>query len=216
MEKFNIKIGGQSYLVQVAKTEEEKARGLMEVTALDSSEGMLFDYTDEKETELSFWMKDTYIPLDIVFINNQNKVVAVEHGEPESDELITCVADENEFLYYVLEVNANSGIKIGDTFEFDEDALDDLEDVSDEEIKMFILNSEGAPVHEIEGGVRIFSRIHTRELIRLVKQANKTKTDKDYRRLSKKLFKILTIQDTQEPEFVDSPDSTDSNTETNA
>ena len=170
-------------------------------------------------------MKDTYIPLDIVFINNQGAVVAVEQGEPESEEYIECVADDDELLMYVLEVNIDSGIQIGDRFEMsqeeaenkgladsngrpvdEDDDMDGVEDISDDEIKMFILNSEGQPVHEIEAGVRLFSRIHTRELIRLVKHANKTKEDKDYKRLSKKLFKILNIQDTQEPEYVDSPD----------
>lgn len=162
-------------------------------------------------------MKNTLIPLDIIFINNRGIVVAVEQGDPESEELITCVADEDELLIYVLEVNANSGINVGDRFEIaqeemfekeivDKDELEDVEDVSEEEIKMFILDAKGSPVHEIEAGVRLFSRIHTRELIRLVKHAHKTKQDSDYKRIAKRLFKILNIQDTQKPEYVDAPD----------
>ena len=172
-------------------------------------------------------MKDTLIPLDIVFINNQGLVSAIAQGDPKSEEHIECISDDGELLMYVLEVNINSGIKVGDRFEMDfEEAKDknlvdergrpidddddeNIEDVSDEDIKMLILNSEGKPVHEVEPGVRIFSRIHTRELIRLVKHANKTKEDKNYKRLGKKLFKILDIQNTQDPEYVDSPKSSD-------
>lgn len=224
METIHIKIGNKEYEVLIAQTSEEKEKGLMGVETLPENQGMLFDYSDSPQKEITFWMKDTLIPLDIIFINNQGIVVGVEQGEPESEDYIECVADDNELLMYVLEVNINSGINVGDRFEMsqeeaedknlvdqsgrptnDEDDLADVDDVSDEEIKMFILNSEGKPVHEIESGVRLFSRIHTRELIRLVKHANKTKEDKDYKRVGKKLFKILDIQNSQEPEYVDSP-----------
>lgn len=217
METINIEIGKKKYNVALARTSDEKEQGLMGVETLPEDRGMLFDYSDKPQQEISFWMKNTLIPLDIVFINNQGIVVAVEQGDPESEELITCVADEDELLIYVLEGNANSGINVGDRFKIaqeevfekgivDKDELEDVEDVSEDEIKMFILDAKGSPVHEIEAGVRLFSRIHTRELIRLVKHAHKTKQDSDYKRIAKRLFKILNIQDTQKPEYVDAPD----------
>ena len=224
METIDIKIGDAVYSVFVAKTEDEKEKGLMGVETLPENQGMLFDYTDDPQTEISFWMKDTLIPLDIVFINNRGIVTAVAQGEPMSEEPLICIANEDELIFYVLEVNVGSGIKDGDRFEVSqdetfalglvdendssiEDDFEGVEDISDEEIKMFILDSEGKPVHEIEAGVRLFSRIHTRELIRLAKHANKTKDDKDYKRVCKKLFKILGIQDNQAPEYVDSPEN---------
>lgn len=224
METIDIKIGDAVYSVFIAKTEDEKEKGLMGVETLPENQGMLFDYTDDPQTEISFWMKDTLIPLDIVFINNQGVVTAVTQGEPMSEEPLICITNEDELIFYVLEVNAGSDIKEGDRFEISqdevsalglvdenghpiEDDFEGVEDVSDEEIKMFILNSEGKPVHEIEAGVRLFSRIHTRELIRLAKHANKTKDDKDYKKVGKKLFKILDIQDNQAPEYVDSPEN---------
>lgn len=63
---ITIEIGNKKYKVQEARTEEEKEKGLQGVTELPEDEGMLF-YFDPPE-DVSMWMKDTLIPLDIVFI----------------------------------------------------------------------------------------------------------------------------------------------------
>ena len=54
MEKLSIKIADKTYTVSVARTEEEKEKGLMGVETLPENEGMLFDYTDDPQTEISF------------------------------------------------------------------------------------------------------------------------------------------------------------------
>lgn len=158
-------------------------------------------------------MKDTTIPLDIVFINDKLEAVAVEKGKPLSEELITCVADEGETIIYVLEVNQNSGIQINDKLRFEEEPetdedddsdLDEIE-VSDDEFKMYILGPDGNPVHELKGGERIFSRKDTRVLIKLAKKAAKSKSELDYKRLGKRIFKFMSIQDSNEKEYVESP-----------
>lgn len=210
---MEIYIGNKQYEVEIAKSELEKEKGLQDVESMDDNEGMLFDYTDNPQTEISFWMKDTTIPLDIVFINNKLEVVAVEKGKPLSEELITCVADEGETIIYVLEVNQNSGIQINDKLrfeeepEFDEDDDSDLDEieVSDDEFKMYILGPDGNPVHELKGGERIFSRKDTRVLIKLAKKAAKSKSELDYKRLGKRIFKFMSIQDSNEKEYVESP-----------
>lgn len=206
MEKKNIYVGDQKFSVLVVTTEEEKESGLQGVKSLDKNEGMLFDYTMDPPTELSFWMKDTEIPLDIIFINNILEVVGIEQGEPLSEDLITCTTNDNETIYYVLEVNQSSGIKVGEKVSFEEEEdEDDLEDVSDEDLKMYLLGPDGKPIHAIEPGCRIFSRIHTRELIRLAKTAQKRKTDQAYKKLGKKVFNILDIHSTQEDQYVEAP-----------
>ena len=158
-------------------------------------------------------MKDTTIPLDIVFINDKFEVAAVEKGKPLSEELITCVTDEGETIIYVLEVNQNSGIQINDKLRFEEEPetdedddsdLDEIE-VSDDEFKMYILGPDGNPVHELKGGERIFSRKDTRVLIKLAKKAAKSKSELDYKRLGKRIFKFMSIQDSNEKEYVESP-----------
>lgn len=204
MEKLTVKVADKTYTVSVARTEEEKEKGLMGVETLPENEGMLFDYTDDPQTEISFWMKDTLIPLDIIFINNQGVVAAIAQGEPLSEEQLACVADEGELIFYVLEVNANSGIKEGDRFEMSQE--DEDEELSDEEIEMFLIGPDGQPVHRIEPGCRIFSRIHTKTMIKLAKKAYRSKSDTDYKKLGKKIFDMIHTQDTQEAEYVDAPE----------
>lgn len=200
MKEITIQIEDKTYNVQVVESEDEKVQGLSNTEELPL-DGMLFDYSSDPQSELTFNTIDMNYPIDIIFINSNYEVTAVELGEPKSDELIECIADEDESIIYVLETNANSGIKVGDEFEIED------EDVDDEEVsKMYIIGSDGNPQFELIGGERIFSRIHTRKLIKLAKRANKSKKDSDYKKLGKTLFNIIEIQNTQEPEYVDGPE----------
>ena len=200
MKEITIQIEDKTYNVQVVESEDEKVQGLSNTEKLPL-DGMLFDYSSDPQSELTFNTIDMNYPIDIIFINSDYEVTAVELGEPKSDELIECIADADESIIYVLETNANSGIKVGDEFEIED------EDVDDEEVsKMYIIGSDGNPQFELIGGERIFSRIHTRKLIKLAKRANKSKKDSDYKKLGKTLFNIIEIQNTQEPEYVDGPE----------
>lgn len=200
MKEITIQIEDKTYNVQVVEFEDEKVQGLSNTEELPL-DGMLFDYSSDPQSELTFNTINMNYPIDIIFINSDYEVTAVELGEPKSDELIECIADEDESIIYVLETNANSGIKVGDEFEIED------EDVDDEEVsKMYIIGSDGNPQFELIGGERIFSRIHTRKLIKLAKRANKSKKDSDYKKLGKTLFNIIEIQNTQEPEYVDGPE----------
>jgi len=60
------KNGVHVFAVEIAENDEERARGLMFRTELPEGRGMLFDF--HREQEVSFWMKDTPLPLDIIFI----------------------------------------------------------------------------------------------------------------------------------------------------
>ena len=196
MEKISIEINNVEYELLVCKSEEDKTTGLSGTdTFPEGSDGMLFDYSESPETELTFNTVDMKYPIDIVFVNDKDIVVAVETCEP-SDELIEVIADEGELLKYVIEVKADSGIQVGDEIEFDDD--------SDE---MYMLDENGKPVYTIKSGARIFSRIHTRKLIRAAKKAKKSKDDKDYKKLGKLMFKILEIQDSNESEYVELPET---------
>lgn len=200
MKEITIQIEDKTYNVQVVESEDEKVQGLSNTEELPL-DGMLFDYSSDPQSELTFNTIDMNYPIDIIFINSNYEVTAVELGEPKSDEIIECIADADESIIYVLETNANSGIKVGDEFEIED------EDVDDEEVnKMYIIGLDGNPQFELIGGERIFSRIHTRKLIKLAKRPNKSKKDSDYKKLGKTLFNIIEIQNTQEPEYVDGPE----------
>lgn len=190
---MKIEIGDKKYNVEVARTEEEKIKGLQEKESLGENEGMLFIYDEPQE--LAFWMKDTAIPLDIVFIDEDGEVISVQQGQPYDETLL-----EEDGVMYVLEVNQNSGIQPGDELDIEED--DD-----DKQPVMKVLAPDGSTQMELEGGERIFSRKNTKTLIKMAKRAYSSELDKDYKALGKKVFKYLHIQDTNTPEYVDTPKS---------
>lgn len=185
---INIKIGGKEYKVREAKTEEEKEKGLQGVTELPEDEGMLF-YFDPPE-DVSMWMKNTKIPLDIIFINDDNEVVYVGEGIPDS-EIQIVVKD----IAFVLEVNKGSGIKEGDELEFEDAPV------------MRVLAQDGSTQMNLWGGERIFSRKNTQVLIRKAKKADISKEDKDYKALGRYMFKCIKIQDNRPAEYVEAPKS---------
>lgn len=192
---ITIEIGNKKYKVQEARTEEEKEKGLQGVTELPEDEGMLF-YFDPPE-DVSMWMKDTLIPLDIVFINDDEEVVYVGEGVPNTE---TQMAVQN--VAYVLEVNSGSGIQEGDELDFEEEDEDDAP-------VMKVLAQDGSTQMDLWGGERIFSRKNTVVLIRKAKKANMSKDDKDYKALGRYMFKCIKGQDERPPEYVESPKSSD-------
>ena len=183
-----IYIGDKEYNVKEAHTEEEKRKGLQEVTELPKNEGMLF-FFDEPQ-EVSIWMQNTLIPLDIIFIDDDNEVIKVVQGVP-NDETPIVVQD----TLYVLEVNVNSGIKEGDELEIEDDGP-----------IMKVLAQDGTSQMSLFGGERIFSRKNTVVLIRKAKKADKTKSENDLRALGRYIFKCIKGQDERPAEYVKSPE----------
>lgn len=187
----HIKIGNKKYYIEIAESEEEKSIGLSNKESLPENEGMLFIIKDnEKDKEGLIWfnMEDTSFPLDIIFINDDLEVTQVSKGKPMSTEPIYGEGD------YVLELNVNSGVKVGDEIEF----------VTDKEInkKMLVLDSSGEAQMKLEGGERIMSINNTKTLIKFAKKASSTGKDNDYKALGKRVFKFLETQNNAEPEFV--------------
>lgn len=188
---IRIKIHNKEYKVKEATTPEEKAKGLQGIDKLPEDEGMLF-YFDPPQ-DVQFWMKDVNIPLDIVFIDDDEEVIKVQEGIPNDETFI-----EAPDVAYVLEVNANSGIQVGDELE-----LDDEEE--DKGPVMKVLAQDGSDQYALWGGERIFSRKNTKILIKKAKKANSTQDIKDYKALGKYIFKCIKIQDTRDPEYVSAP-----------
>lgn len=184
---MKIEIGDKEYNVTCARTEEERIKGLQGVTELKDDEGMLF-FFEEPQT-VGFWMKDTEIPLDIIFINEDFEVLSIYQGEPGNKNIA-----EEDNVKFVLEVNQGSGIKEGDELDIEED---------EELPKMKVIAPDGSTQMELEGGERIFSRKNTRTLIRMAKKAKSTKSESDYKRLGKKMFSYIKQQDEREPEYVE-------------
>lgn len=72
-------------LAEVAATPEARERGLMHRTELPDGRGMLFIFDDQQT--LSFWMRNTFIPLDIAYLDRRQVVVDIQQMEPETEEL---------------------------------------------------------------------------------------------------------------------------------
>lgn len=193
-------IAGKSYRLVVADSEEEKEQGLMNVEELDSDEGMLFDYRNDIQEEISFWMKDTYIPLDIIFVDESDKVISVQQGEPESEELLT---EHN--VAYVIEVNQNSGIKPRDIVKFgSEDSEVENEKSSEQpEGVLEVIGSDGEVQATLQGSERIFSIKNTKTLVNMAKRAYESQSDSDYKALGRKVFEYMKIQNERDPEYVE-------------
>jgi uncharacterized membrane protein (UPF0127 family) len=100
-----------------AATPEQRAKGLMNVKHLDKDSGMLFLF--ESPRQVSFWMKDTYIPLDMLFFNEKGVIVNIyENAKPLSLEHISSKGAVSR----VLEINGGQSkarnIKAGDIIVF--------------------------------------------------------------------------------------------------
>lgn len=109
---FQLTIKGKKIRAEVVRTEGEKARGLMFRDKLAADEGMLFVY--EREEFLTFWMKNTPLPLSIAFIDQKGRIVDIQDMEPFSLRTHTSARPAR----YALEMNRNwfqkNGIKVGD------------------------------------------------------------------------------------------------------
>jgi uncharacterized protein len=103
--------------VEVADDPAEQAKGLMYRKALGKNRGMLFIYPEERE--LSFWMKNTLIPLSIAFIDSERRIIDIQDMKPLDDRPPHYVSSEP--AQYALEVNQGffkkRGVKVGDRVE---------------------------------------------------------------------------------------------------
>jgi uncharacterized membrane protein (UPF0127 family) len=94
--------------VEVARDEAMRERGLMYRRHLPENRGMLFDFG--REQSVLMWMKNTYIPLDMIFISRNGRVTHIEaNTEPLSEAIISSQGP----AFAVLEVNAGVAAKIG-------------------------------------------------------------------------------------------------------
>ena len=99
------------FIVELAETPEQRTRGLMFRESMGASKGMLFVF--EKEGQRSFWMKNTLIPLDIIWINENKEVVFVKKNAQPCSAGEECEKiKSDELAKYVLELNAGVADKI--------------------------------------------------------------------------------------------------------
>lgn len=99
--------GERTFTIEIADDDRERAAGLMFRTDMDDSHGMLFVF--EQTRHLAFWMKNTPMPLDLVFVGDDGRIVSIMQGEPFSTAPIAPDAPAR----FVLELKAGTAQKVG-------------------------------------------------------------------------------------------------------
>lgn len=97
--------------IELAVTSEERSTGLMFREKLDSKRGMLFVFNEEGKH--SFWMKNTLIPLDIVWINKNKEIIFISENTSPCKGSSCPTIKPTEKAKYVLEINGGISKKIG-------------------------------------------------------------------------------------------------------
>ena len=197
MDKVIVNIGNKVYNCRLARNEEDRRKGLMDVDYLAPDEGMLFEF--EREGTHEFWMKNTPLELTQISINNDDEVEYVYQATPNDETLIPF-----NNCKYLLEVNRTTDIQKGDEFE-----IDDSDDLN--KYVMKVLAPDGSTQMNLQGGERIFSRISTRKMIKQAKKAYSLREDPVlFERACKKLGKIclkeLYAQNHRDQEYVQVPE----------
>ena len=106
--KIISKSGVQVFSVEVMRTADEKAKGLMYRRELATGHGMLFDFAPEQN--VSMWMKNTYLPLDMIFIRADGRILRIaENTTPQSE----AISPSGGPVRGVLEVIAGTAKKYG-------------------------------------------------------------------------------------------------------
>ena len=107
-----VRLDGHRYAVEVANTEDSRERGLMFRDSLPADRGMLFIH--EQEMPLAYWMKNTRIPLDILFFDNELRLVTQQRDVPPCTLGDRCPPYPSTApARYVLELNAGQAASIG-------------------------------------------------------------------------------------------------------
>ena len=103
---------------------------------------MLFVINESSPVETNFHMHNVPFPLDMIFLDDEFKVIDVKRGNPEDDSI-------EGIASYVLEVNADSGIKIGDEADLDDDD-EDFDDEDEDYEEGFDFGDEDSTIYEVE------------------------------------------------------------------
>ena len=102
------KTGPHRFTVEVAQTPAQMEQGLMFRRTLADNAGMLFDF--KQPTMATMWMRNTLIPLDMLFVDPQGRIVNIhERAVPQSDDVIAAAAP----VRYVIELNGGTAARLG-------------------------------------------------------------------------------------------------------
>jgi uncharacterized membrane protein (UPF0127 family) len=106
-----VELGGKRYNVEIANTDAQREKGLMFRDELAADHGMLFVH--ERQEPLAYWMKNTHIPLDILYFDNARLLVSQQRDVPPCSLGDACPPYPSDApARYVLELNAGEAAKL--------------------------------------------------------------------------------------------------------
>jgi uncharacterized membrane protein (UPF0127 family) len=106
-----VELAGQRYAIEIADDDSERARGLMFRDAMAADRGMLFIY--DADQPQAFWMKNTKIPLDILYFDGSRKLVSQQRDVPPCSLGDACPSYPSKApAQYVLELNAGEAARL--------------------------------------------------------------------------------------------------------
>ena len=118
-----VELKGKRFSVEVADTREKQALGLMFRDSMPADHGMLFIFP--REAPRSFWMKNTRIPLDIMYFNEELELVSISADTPPCRVRYCPSYPSKRPAKFVLELNAGTaaelGVELGDRLRLDLD-----------------------------------------------------------------------------------------------
>jgi uncharacterized membrane protein (UPF0127 family) len=110
------KTGVRAFTVELATNDDERERGLMYRKELPEGRGMLFDFQHDRP--VAFWMRNTYIPLDMIFIRGDGRILSIaENTQPLSDALVPSGGPVRAVLEVIGGTARKLGIAPGDRVE---------------------------------------------------------------------------------------------------
>jgi hypothetical protein len=112
LEKINLQINGETFMIEVAREPADQQRGLMFRKELGEREGMLFIY--KADQQLAFWMKNVEIPLSIAFLNKDGIIMQLEDMKPFDPTTIRSTLSVRYALEVKQGVFQKIGAKVGD------------------------------------------------------------------------------------------------------
>lgn len=217
MKLFPINIQDEEFKVAVADTDETRAKGVSGLKRIGVNKGMLFIFSEA--VRMRMIMSGVNFGIDFIFINNDweiSQLGSVKQGENNSitaDQEYPMVLELKEGTIERLGLSVGLSLdpseqllthfkgvksfKTGGRFEMIGDKVYQIkvDDIVPEKGRLQLLNDSGEVVANLDSGVRIFSREHTKQLIDKFKSGNKSG-------LVDSMIKILDIQDGQKQEFV--------------
>jgi uncharacterized membrane protein (UPF0127 family) len=105
---IHAKTGAHRFSVEVARNDADRAQGLMFRRSMPPDQGMLFDFGQAQP--VTMWMKNTYIPLDMLFIRGDGTIARIA---PDAEPLSTRTIPAGEPVPFVLELNAGTAARLG-------------------------------------------------------------------------------------------------------